>query len=586
MKGVKIIWKSNNRDKSVGYLRVSQRFPNLKKTKITSLGLPPIKRSYFDEKSQRVKNSFKDHELYNSEIEKTLEKLRVKKKMIYVKEDKKSFLKFVETFVFPNQISIGTKQKYQYILKLVKEFNKYRCNSDDVLFSEIDVEFIYEWKSWLRNIKKFPENGVSYKTKYFAALVNKAIKTQEYTFISNPFKVISNPITTNPVDYLTEEELERLTNTELYEIIRSKNDFGKKKNNKSKYNKKNNLSIETIRDIFLYQVFQHGLRISDVMTLRWSNFISSNDDLRYLKRMIKTKHTINSLVYFPSIYILSKHIPKDIMTDEDKENIEFYQDFYDLRREINIENHQTEPKKKKYNVFIENGDRLPIINQCKEGDYYKISIDDVENSINRLKNRLRSKYSPNRKKNINIARDDIKIKNEIKSNEDLIYLNQLLEHVKGLNDNQESNEMLIDYHSKYYKLVKEVILKLKSNKNYKNRFVFPLLNDIDFENIKNETGFDNMSAHQYLKLQGRRSYFNKILKNIGEQCGIEDLTSHKSRHTYTSLLIKNNKDINLYDLMQSLGHKHITTTQSYISNFINNRIDDFGKDFADRFAKL
>lgn len=586
MKGVKIIWKSNNRDKSIGYLRVSQRFPNLKKTKVTSLGLPPIKRSYFDEKSQRVKSSFKDHELYNSEIEKTLEKLRVKKKMIYVKEDKKSFLKFVETFVFPNQISIGTKQKYQYILKLVKEFNKYRCNNDDVLFSEIDVEFIYEWKSWLRNIKKFPENGVSYKTKYFAALVNKAIKTQEYTFISNPFKVISNPIITNPVDYLTEEELERLINTELYEIIRSNKDFGKKKISNKKYSKKNNLPIETIRDIFLYMVFQHGKRISDVMTMRWSNFISSNDDLRYLKRMIKTKHTINSLVYFPSLHIISKHIPVEIMNEKDREDLELYQSLYDFRRELNRENHNLKPSQRKHKIMIENGIRFPVINQCKDNDGYLISEEDVEKSIVRVRQKLIHNLRYPKHKNSKSIMDDIKIKNELKSNEDLIYLNQLLELLKSLNNNQKQNDYIIDVYSKYYKLVKEVILKLKSNKDYRNRFVFPLLNDIDFKNIKNETGFDNMSAHQYLKLQGRRSYFNKILKNIGEQCGIDDLTSHKSRHTYTSLLIKNNKDINLYDLMQSLGHKHITTTQSYISNFINNRIDDFGKDFADRFAKL
>jgi hypothetical protein len=42
-------------------------------------------------------------------------------------------------------------------------------------------------------------------------------------------------------------------------------------------------------------------------------------------------------------------------------------------------------------------------------------------------------------------------------------------------------------------------------------------------------------------------------------------------------------DINLYDLMKSLGHKNLSTTQGYIQSFVNKRVDNIGKGFSDMF---
>ena len=133
-------------------------------------------------------------------------------------------------------------------------------------------------------------------------------------------------------------------------------------------------------------------------------------------------------------------------------------------------------------------------------------------------------------------------------------------------------------------VIKFILKALKKDKNYSNKFVFPILNDEDFTDIKKEEDFDKMNKIQYLRFVGRRGYYNRLLKYVGEQCNISNLTSHKSRHSYTSLLLKNNKDINLYDLMKSLGHKNLQTTQGYIQNFVNKRVDDMGKGFSDKFS--
>jgi integrase len=127
-------------------------------------------------------------------------------------------------------------------------------------------------------------------------------------------------------------------------------------------------------------------------------------------------------------------------------------------------------------------------------------------------------------------------------------------------------------------------MKLKMNKNYSNNFVFPILNNEDFKDIKQADGFDKMNELQYKRFTGRRGYYNRLLKQVGNQCNIDNLTSHMSRHSYTSLLLKN-KDVNLFDLMKSLGHKNLSTTQVYIQNFSNTRIDLLGKEFSDTFTK-
>jgi hypothetical protein len=41
------------------------------------------------------------------------------------------------------------------------------------------------------------------------------------------------------------------------------------------------------------------------------------------------------------------------------------------------------------------------------------------------------------------------------------------------------------------------------------------------------------------------------------------------------------ENIDLFDLMTSLGHKHLNTTQTYIQKFINPKIDVMNKQLSD-----
>lgn len=580
MKGIRIIWKSHSSNSKKGYLRLSIRKSEIGKTKVISLNLPPILENHFDKKNQRVKSSFKDYERYNLEIEKILKEYDVRGNTNFIKDDKKTLNHFVENLLIPNCKSVGTKEKYKNILNLLVLFNKQKFNQEEILLKSIDVNFINDWKLWLRTERKLTENTISYKSKTFSSFISKSINQGYYVFIPNPFKSIKNVIVEKQVEYLNEDEIFRLINTELYEINRNNRELGNRKDivNKSRY--KNNFSINEVRNWFLFSLFQHGLRISDVMTLRWNNFYVDNEELRFSKRMIKTKHTIKSLIYYPSILILINYIPEELLTDDEKKEIN------KLKNTKNWVSNFKNENSKEFELLLKFENKFNFDFE-KVGHLYLIKESKILELINEITNEI--KYKPNKHKNIEgvlrIEEFDFELEDKLIKDERLIQLNKLKNHL--INKQKESEKNIIDVsndiNQKVYNLITNVILRIKNHPYYSNKFVFPILNDDDFSNIKKEEDFDRMNERQYLKFVGRRSYYNRLLRFVGNQCGITNLTSHKSRHSYTSLILKYNKDINLYDLMESLGHKNLSTTQGYIQNFVNKRVDDMGKDFSKKF---
>jgi integrase len=584
MKGIRIIWKSHNSTSIKGYLRISIRNSDLGKTKIISLNLPPISERHFDKSKQRVKSSFKDYISYNEEIERVLNDYDLKKHSNIVKDEKKTLNYLINNILIPNSRNEGTKEKYKNILNLLILFNKLKYNRDEVYMKSIDVNYINEWKNWLRNERKLLENTISYKTKTFSSFISKSINEEYYLYVPNPFKSIKNRITETQIDYLSEDELNRLITTELFEINRDNRQLGSKKDiiNKGRY--KNSFTINEVRMWFLFQLFQHGLRVSDLMTLRWNNFYFDENELRIKKRMIKTKHSVQSMIYYPTMYILLNYIPNEILTMDEIEEIERIKEVNTkMKKKFYNQNKKTENKKveiKFRNIFNFNFEK-------KDEKTYLVSQKCIENEIKFIRFSI-EKPSFDIKSLLENTSEKIDFDLEIKMKNDerVIQLKELLEVVKieVKKINTSKLDRIENFNNRLYELLTIIILRLKKDKNYSNKFVFPILNDEDFNDIKKEEDFDKMNKIQYLRFVGRRGYYNRLLKYVGEQCNISNLTSHKSRHSYTSLLLKNNKDINLYDLMKSLGHKNLHTTQGYIQNFVNKRVDDMGKSFSDKFS--
>jgi hypothetical protein len=129
-------------------------------------------------------------------------------------------------------------------------------------------------------------------------------------------------------------------------------------------------------------------------------------------------------------------------------------------------------------------------------------------------------------------------------------------------------------------LVIKLICELKT-KNVKDDFVFNLLRNEDFKDIVKED-FSRLSEDQYRKFQSFRAYYNKLLKLVSAQANInKNLTSHIARHSYASLMLELGENINLFDLMTSLGHQRLATTQTYIQRLSNKKIDQLNRVISD-----
>lgn len=118
---------------------------------------------------------------------------------------------------------------------------------------------------------------------------------------------------------------------------------------------------------------------------------------------------------------------------------------------------------------------------------------------------------------------------------------------------------------------------------WKNLFVFPFLNPNDFNEYNNKK-IGNLNELQYKRLTGTRHYYNKMLKIVQKQNEIQtNISSHTARHSYSTILVEN--DVSLIELSATLGHKHIATTQSYISRLNVNNIYDLNSGISKMFYK-
>lgn len=129
------------------------------------------------------------------------------------------------------------------------------------------------------------------------------------------------------------------------------------------------------------------------------------------------------------------------------------------------------------------------------------------------------------------------------------------------------------------KILEGVIERLESNVAYSmceimgskdEGFVFDYLNYDDFKNIniRSKTKF---TRKQIDKLHKARTKYNGRLRRLGKKIGIDGLSSHVSRHSfsYSMILQKASRG----QISNSLGHANQSITEAYITRFPDNYSD-------------
>lgn len=579
MNTIRVIWKKKNPNDKVGYLRLSSRVGN--KTILKSLSLEPIEQKYFNPKNERVRISHSNHEYINNYIDSKIKEVEKKgNKIKFINDDRKSLIVFMDK-VIEKTSNQGTIQKYTNIKNLLQEFNSEKYGDLDIKFSEISVDYIDNWKKWLRE-RGNTNNSISYKTKCFQSFISKGIKQKIYSYDVNPFLLIKNKIEETTIDILDKEDLKKLMETSLKEVYRNKEKFGQIIENKKiledrRYKHKN--TLDDIRNYFLIQLFLQGIRVSDLMTLRWNDFYIHEDQIRIRKRMIKTKSFVDILVNYNTMDYFRYYVPYNHITKELRDkSLDIFSNQQDLKMfsqgKVNSE------KEHKVKIEIEEKSIQEFnLKFEKIKGFYWVSVGEVESLISIRNQEI--------KKKINI-KDSVKYIEEynkiVSKDKKLHYLNKMIEILKRLVGSKSNkytsvtDKILIDN----YKMFIEVIEYLSTNKTTKTMFCLPILNDEDFKTIGEKNDFSSMSKTQYLRFSGGRTYYNRLLKVISDQCKInKPLRSHLSRHSFTSLMLEIGENLNLFDLMSSLGHKHLTTTQGYIQKFNHKRVDILNKQLSD-----
>jgi integrase len=534
--------------------------------------------------------------------------IRTNGKINFVTEERKTLNEWFVTMI-DRQENQGTKLRYQNVFNLLLQFQKWysvnekkQMKTDIIFMKDIDTNYLFSFKNWLRSEpnenerrKKNKTNSSNYKLKCLKSILNKSHNEGYYSFVINPFDQITFKFQEQNVEILSLEELNQLIEVDLVEVYRrtipikdgsslwgKEIEGGVEERNKRNRRYKAKHSLNDIRNYFLFQLLSQGIRVSDMVTLRWNNFQYNDEVLRINKMMVKTKRDISILVNDKMTSIISQYFNryKSFFPDEVEElnsiNNEIVKEYALYSRKSSVIRPQDENWRHFFHI-IDDTSKYGSNNNRQNG-----LLIDFE-TIKKLQEFLLERNSDGTL--YQYLNDG---KPYTKSYQGASQIGKLIQNLdKWHQENIDVNE--IRFTSLYkrlkerrHELVISLIRRINTNEDINTDFVFSLLDNRDFNNIDNDD-FSTLSEIQYRKFQSVRCYYNKLLKLVAKQANINKrLTSHLSRHSYTSLMVELGEDINLYDLMTSLGHKHLSTTQVYLQRFSNKKLDKLNLVIAEK----
>lgn len=251
-----------------------------------------------------------DYESINDKISNEIKRIRNENKsksLDEVKEvkinDLTSYLSYFDIHIskLKKLKKLGTYKRYNTTFRHLKLFAKSKSKSD-IKFSEINYKFIEEFDEYLmsKSLKKNSRNNylICSQKVFRLSLKDKVFKTFEDPFLNFSFK-------REPV------EKRRLSFGQIQNLISHPVDFSS--------------DLYEIRNKFLVQIYGQGLRVSDLLTIRYKNidFDSYLSRISFFQFKTKKKHSIQ----------LSIDLMKHLFYFLDKE---LYFDFYYKRKYVFI----------------------------------------------------------------------------------------------------------------------------------------------------------------------------------------------------------------------------------------------------------
>ena len=199
------------------------------------------------------------------------------------------------------QSQIGLLHKTTTVLYQIELFCSETGRPSEILFSDLNIDFINDFKQHLVKKKILPISQRGYLEK-IRGVINKAIREDKYNPKRHPFLGFEfMKIDTTP-KCLLPQQFDFLKAAMMVITVRMNLKTGEKLPPYPWELKKVGLK-------FLFQYYSYGMRVSDLLLLRWANIYESGKRLKY--KMFKTKNEMDIVLNNDLLDILFEFLDKE-----------------------------------------------------------------------------------------------------------------------------------------------------------------------------------------------------------------------------------------------------------------------------------
>lgn len=247
-----------------------------------------IKEQHWNKRRCEVKNNYEDFERLTKVISDRIKELKylhgqTEDIKSVKKNEKGSFLSFFETQVefLLQRKRMGTYKSYKSSLLHLKSFTTQKGKSD-LLFSDLEPKLIIDLETYLLG-KDIKNNSCKKYISTIKKVFNEGVKMKVFLPVSDPFIMFENRRLPVQKTRLERRHINKIIQKQIPE----------------------NTILHHIKNYFLFQTFGQGLRVSDLLTLRWSNVQEGN--IVFIQRKTNKKHFVllNDMV----VLILREYTP-------------------------------------------------------------------------------------------------------------------------------------------------------------------------------------------------------------------------------------------------------------------------------------
>lgn len=234
-----------------------------------------IEQRFWNESEGLISKTCPNSKRLNNQLNSTLDELNVRlnsvlrnhpnasrkniRSMLMAKGTNNRFFQIAESYLqeIADRKEIGTLDDRISKLNKFKTFVK----NDELTIEDINSELLHMYKRYMRNVLKNGTNTVTGNLKTIKAVLNYARKRYKLAATFDPFDGIMLEKEDVKRTFLTEIELNQIQTLDL---------------SKSP-------ALSVYRDMFIFSAKGFGIRVSDMLLLRWANFDGTHLNYKILK---------------------------------------------------------------------------------------------------------------------------------------------------------------------------------------------------------------------------------------------------------------------------------------------------------------